>query len=197
MLESDYQGFLAAGGDLKKAKFHNNVSGEHLLDIPIENVRKIDVAFAYVSAPVHKVCIPGLHLTLGIYNRLWSLLEDACAELDLRLAASGDSGEGGLSYSLYSSRLKQRSELQSQLQTQLGYASVAEQLATYLSMSLPNPESNQTLQGLLKEAAAARKKADEMVKVVSKADKLHTASFITIVRRTIQLRSHNKEEIFP
>ena len=37
-LRSDYQGFLMAGADLKEAKSHNNVIGEHFFDIPIENV---------------------------------------------------------------------------------------------------------------------------------------------------------------
>ena len=32
------------------------------------------------------VCPPGLHITLGIFYRIWSLLEEGCHELDLELA---------------------------------------------------------------------------------------------------------------
>ncbi len=33
---------------------------------------------------IFKVCIPGLHLSLGIFNRLWKLLENSCQELDFK-----------------------------------------------------------------------------------------------------------------
>ena len=38
------------------------------------------------------MCLPGLHITLGIYLRLFTLLEDECHALDVKLApfASGD-----------------------------------------------------------------------------------------------------------
>jgi len=38
---------------------------------------------------VQKVCIPGLHLSLGIFNRLWNLLEDACKEIDFQCVVEG------------------------------------------------------------------------------------------------------------
>jgi hypothetical protein len=34
------------------------------------------------------VCLPGLHITLGVFLRLFILLEDECHTLDLQLAAS-------------------------------------------------------------------------------------------------------------
>ena len=33
-----------------------------------------------------QVSLPGLHISLGVFDRLWTLLEDACTELDLLLA---------------------------------------------------------------------------------------------------------------
>ena len=34
------------------------------------------------------MCLPGLHITLGVFLRLFTLLEDECAKLDLEMAAS-------------------------------------------------------------------------------------------------------------
>ena len=44
-------------------------------------------------------CI-GLHLSLGMFDRLWTLLEDACTELDLRMAKP-DHSEGGVGSSTF------------------------------------------------------------------------------------------------
>ena len=33
-----------------------------------------------------QVSLPGLHITLGVFYRLWSLLEKACHQLDMELA---------------------------------------------------------------------------------------------------------------
>ena len=33
-----------------------------------------------------QVSLPGIHITLGVFYRLWSLLEKACHQLDLELA---------------------------------------------------------------------------------------------------------------
>lgn len=37
-IQSDYQGFMAAGGDLKKAKHHNNVISSNFFDIELDQV---------------------------------------------------------------------------------------------------------------------------------------------------------------
>ena len=80
--------------------------------------------------------------------------------LDLKLAAADDTELGGHSFNLYSTRLRQKTTLQTQIKAQDGYWSAAEQLATYLSVHL---EENSTLIALRKEVAAARKKSEEMV----------------------------------
>lgn len=35
-----------------------------------------------------QVAIPALHISLGIFDRLYKLYEDACHELDVKLAAA-------------------------------------------------------------------------------------------------------------
>ena len=53
-----------------------------------------------------KVCLPGLHITLGIFDRLFSLLEDSCHGLDVSVALE-DSAVGGHTYTRYVSALKE------------------------------------------------------------------------------------------
>ena len=38
-LENDYAGFMAAGGDIRQAKNHNNVINPYLFAIPLNQVR--------------------------------------------------------------------------------------------------------------------------------------------------------------
>ena len=42
-LRSDHVGFMADGGNLKKAKVHNNVIRPHFFDIPLSQVRETTV----------------------------------------------------------------------------------------------------------------------------------------------------------
>lgn len=112
-----------------------------------------------------QVCIPGLHLSLGIFNRLWTLLEEACTELDLRLAeeSCGFPGTGGSTFNQYSVLLEQMSSLKVQLKSQTSHAEVLEHLAVFMSLSLPNAETNELLKAVRREAGVAREKADQMV----------------------------------
>ena len=45
----------------------------------------IDAAFFQV--PIEMVCIPGLHITLGVYLKMFWLLESYCLEVDTKMAA--------------------------------------------------------------------------------------------------------------
>ena len=112
-----------------------------------------------------QVCIPGLHLSLGIFDRLWTLLEEACTELDLRLATErhGQPGSGGATFNQYSLLLEQLSTLKSQLESQTSHAELLEQLATYMSLNLPDPENSAPLIAIRREAAVACDRADHMV----------------------------------
>ena len=62
----------------------------------------------------NKVCLPGLHISLGIFFRLYTLMEEACHELDL--AAADLSNEGGVSFSAYSADLQALSKLKDEAQ---------------------------------------------------------------------------------
>ena len=87
------------------------------------------------------MCIPGLHLLLGIYNRLWSLLGDACNELDLMLAYSSlDNISSNGTYSQYVSLVKRRLQLQYEVSDQQNYLFVMNEMVTFASISLPDAE---------------------------------------------------------
>lgn len=112
------------------------------------------------STIITKVCIPGLHLSLGIFLRLWNLLEESCNELDLRvaLAPTGQDVSDTLS-----AKLEKRFLMKAKLEEKRQYTLMLEQMVTYFSLTLPTPQQTGPLKELTKEAAANRKTAEEMV----------------------------------
>ena len=92
-------------------------------------------------------------------------MEEACTELDLRLAGEshGSSGIGGSTFNQYSVLLEQMSSVKVQHESQSSHAGVLEQLAVFMSLSLPNPETSEPLKAIRREAGVARQKADDMV----------------------------------
>ena len=44
----------------------------------------IDVPFFRI--PLNQVCIPGLHITLGVYLKLFKIFEKYCCDVDLQIA---------------------------------------------------------------------------------------------------------------
>ena len=87
-----------------------------------------------------QVCIPGLHISLGIFNRFYNLLENACHELDL-LQAETDTGaesQAGTSFGRYSAALRKLTELQHLHDTTEEACKNGEQLLLYLTLHLPD-----------------------------------------------------------
>lgn len=62
-----------------------------------------------------QVCPPGLHLTLGIFYRLFSLMETACHRLDLEVTKEDSRDEGGISYGYHLDALSKLDMLKPQL----------------------------------------------------------------------------------
>ena len=64
-----------------------------------------------------KVVIPGLHLSLGIFLRLFNMLEDACHELDIKVAlalAKEDGKMDSSSFRVHVTNLKQAQRLKAE-----------------------------------------------------------------------------------
>eukprot|EP00731_Ephydatia_muelleri_P013945 Em0007g1255a len=69
-IQESHKQFVAGGGKRKKKrKNYMNYVTEPIFYIPI-----------------NQVCLPGLHITQGIFVKISDLLEDACHQLDLQLA---------------------------------------------------------------------------------------------------------------
>ena len=81
----------------------------------------------------------------------------------LAAAGGGDGNAGGESFSVYSTILSQRSQLETQLTTQFSQASLLEQLSTFMALNLPDPETNPSLCAFRQEASVARQLADKMI----------------------------------
>ena len=77
--------------------------------------------------------MPGLHITLGIFDRLFDLLEEACHQLDIKLAESGRQEDTLHSFKLYSTALQNINELEER-QREDEEASAVEQLSTFLTV---------------------------------------------------------------
>lgn len=92
-------------------------------------------------------------MSLGIYDRLWELLEGACTGLDLLLAKHVSVGGLGSSYDEYVAALKKREELSVSLTAAEQRVTMLDQLVTYFSLHLPNPSQNQQLK-IIREAAS-------------------------------------------
>ena len=99
------------------------------------------------------------------FDRLWTLLEDACTELDLRMAEvnHGEGGVGSGSFIEYSIALQQRSALKSHLESRMAHVTLLEQLATFLAVSSADPEGSEPLRAMRSEASIARCRAEQMV----------------------------------
>ncbi len=65
---------------------------------------------------ITQVCPPGLHISLGIFYRLFLLLENKCHELDLRVREEDSVDEGGTSYSDHVKELERENQLKLELE---------------------------------------------------------------------------------
>ncbi|KAI8511847.1 hypothetical protein Bbelb_109470 [Branchiostoma belcheri] len=75
-ITADFERFQAEGkGNIKKANNYINVIARPLNDIPID-----------------QVCIPGLHISVGLYQKMFKMLESDLPELDMILATTLTNG---------------------------------------------------------------------------------------------------------
>lgn len=92
-----------------------------------------------------QVCIPGLHISHGIFNCIWSLFGGALTELDLKLARleSGDKTPTGSStYDHFSSLLQRIALKQVEVDTQHGYVMLVDEMVTHSTLTLPNAQGS-------------------------------------------------------
>ena len=109
-----------------------------------------------------KVCIPGLHLSLGIFNRLWTLLEKRCKELDFSLAVENASAGSFLD----SADLQTKwSNLQSEVKTSVQYADVISDLLTYSTVTVDDVTASPFHNSLVTELESAQRRRKDLVHI--------------------------------
>ena len=92
-------------------------------------------------------------MSLGIYDRLWELLEGSCTELDLLLAQYVTVGGMDNSFEQYAAALQKKEALTAKLHAAEQRATVTDQLVTFLSLHLSNPDGNPQIR-ILREASS-------------------------------------------
>ena len=98
-----------------------------------------------------QVCIPGLHLSLGIFNRLYTILENAYHELDLLQAErNGVENLAGTSFGSYSAAHLQVLPKNRLLELTQQVCRDGGQLMAYLALRLADADTSPQLQFLRK-----------------------------------------------
>eukprot|EP00731_Ephydatia_muelleri_P004935 Em0002g1111a len=133
-MRADHQRYVSAGSIKRDAqKFYNCISP------PIFDI------------PVSQVCPPGYHITLGIFTKMFNLLEAVCCNLDLELALHATDVDSS-SFSKYSLELQKLPLLQAELEEAQQALENFQQMATYVVL-VGGAERNPRAVNLLKQAA--------------------------------------------
>ncbi len=104
---------------------------------------------------IFKVCIPGLHLSLGIFNRIWKLLENSCQELDFKRSLE----VCGASHSVggHCSSIQKLSSVRAEIEVQKKYGSVLSEMLTYCVLTSNSGGTNELEDSLKAELAEIEK----------------------------------------
>ncbi len=104
---------------------------------------------------IFKVCIPGLHLSLGIFNRIWKLLENSCQELDFKRSLE----VCGASHSVggHCSSIQKLSSVRAEIEVQKKYGSVLSEMLTYCVLTSNSGGTNELEDGLKAELVEIEK----------------------------------------
>ena len=96
-----------------------------------------------------------------IFYRLYTLLEEACHELDVK--AQLQDSQAGASYDRYISALRQQSALKEDQERLAVQVNSLEQLVTLLGITLPSAASQPAYNHLCSEVAERREKLKKVV----------------------------------
>ena len=113
-----------------------------------------------------QVCIPGLHLSLGIFNRLWTLLEEQCKALDFSLDIEG-AGSARSFHTAGAGALQKRTELMLQLETDTKCTELLSDLLTYTTLTVEDFSSNSFYTSTKEEMDATRRRITDTVHLQS------------------------------
>lgn len=109
------------------------------------------------------MCIPGLHLSLGIFNRLWTLLENCCKDLTSYWP------QKSLATSFVGATvdtLAKLSNLKLELKTSTQYSEVISDLLMYATISTDDVSTSPFLKSLSDELAQADQRTKDLVNII-------------------------------
>lgn len=109
-----------------------------------------------------QVCPPGLHISLGIFLRLFVLLEADCHKLDMTMRIQG--GSGGPSFDRYSSALEEQTELKDKQKSLKDGLLLLQQLLTHtLSTAGVSSATNPLILEIVSEIQKTQRKLQDIV----------------------------------
>lgn len=146
-LDQKYSEFVLNGSNLKRAKFYDNVIGKAFFDVPLSQVSLASLVLFIMAVFLSQVCPPGLHITLGIFQRLFNLLEEECHSLDCSLSENCDTASNSFATYLVSKTAITSLEHEiSKLQSEVNHA---QQILALLLLTTTDPQRNPSVQGVV------------------------------------------------
>ena len=126
------------------------------------------------------MCIPGLHLSLGIFNHLYTLLEESCEELDLQLAFKTPStgAGGGESFEKYSAGLSKLHELEEQLEVLQQRQQTFQELLNHLLLTVDDFGDNPVVTSVHQNAATVDEEIHELVNNNERCAMMHVCLYV-------------------
>jgi hypothetical protein len=111
------------------------------------------------------VCPPGLHISLGIFFRVFSLLEDDCHQLEVKHTLQLQGSTAGSTFNTFVTVLQQQSTLRHSIRRITEQIVALEQLLT-LTLVTVSPSAPQFTQLISDGTTAVNNKKQERLKMV-------------------------------
>ena len=109
------------------------------------------------------MAISALHVSLGISNKLFKMLENACHQLDVKTAEAGYmSGNSSNEFTEYVTTLQTIRQYEEEISKLEDSARTAEEIALWIAMDVDEEASDQAIV-LLKESNDFKKEANLLV----------------------------------
>ena len=103
----------------ERVKHYNNVLGLPFFHVPLDQV-SVDVINSGCIQTLYTVQVvpPALHISLGVFYRLFSLLEQECHQLDLQHALLISTAPTVSSYATFAEAMKKVHDVNEQIKQQ-------------------------------------------------------------------------------
>ena len=112
---------------------------------------------------VKQVCLPALHITLGIFYRLFNLLENECHKLDLKSALLRSSVSTTVSYATYATAMQKVQQITEDTQHLQAQLKDVTQLVSYFTLHLTEDSAAGLMTGLHQRLVDIRQSIADLV----------------------------------